>query len=51
MVLLDEAARRLGAAKEDLIVTDGAIRAKSGDDMITYAQLIGGKNEVALEPT
>ena len=44
MALLDEAARRLGAAKEDLIVTNGAIGAKSGGDMITYAQLIDGKN-------
>jgi nicotinate dehydrogenase subunit B len=43
MALLDEAARRLGAAKEDLIVTNGAIGAKSGGDMITYAQLIGGR--------
>src|SRR5271169_3135325 len=42
--LLDEAARRLGAAKEDLIVTNGAIGANSGGDTITYAQLIGGKN-------
>src|SRR5580700_9703961 len=44
MALLDDAARRLGAAKEDLIVTNGAIGAKSGGDMITYAQLIDGKN-------
>src|ERR1700722_4737565 len=44
IVLLDEAARRLGGGKEDLIVTNGAIGGNSGGDMITYAQLIGGKN-------
>jgi nicotinate dehydrogenase subunit B len=42
--LLDEAAKRLDAAKEDLIVTNGAIGAKSGGDTVTYAELIGGKN-------
>jgi nicotinate dehydrogenase subunit B len=44
MALLDEAAKRLGAAKQDLVIVDGAIAAKSGGDAITYAQLIGGKN-------
>ena len=42
--LLDEAAQRLGAAKEDLVVTNGAIGAKSGGATVTYAELIGGKN-------
>jgi nicotinate dehydrogenase subunit B len=41
--LLDEAAKRLGAAKEDLVVTDGKIGAKSGGSTVTYAELIGGK--------
>jgi CO/xanthine dehydrogenase Mo-binding subunit len=42
--LLDEAAQRLGAAREDLIVTNGAIGVKSGGETISYAELIGGKN-------
>jgi nicotinate dehydrogenase subunit B len=42
--LLDEAAKRLGAAKEDLVVTDGKIGAKSGGTTVTYAELIGGKH-------
>jgi CO/xanthine dehydrogenase Mo-binding subunit len=51
MALLDEAAKRLGAAKEDLVVTNGAIAAKSGGDTITYAELIGGKNfALKLDP-
>jgi CO/xanthine dehydrogenase Mo-binding subunit len=41
--LLDEAAGRLGAAKDELVVTDGRIAAKSGGDSLTYAELIGGK--------
>jgi nicotinate dehydrogenase subunit B len=41
--LLDEAAKRLGAAKEDLVVTDGNISVKSGGIVVTYAELIGGK--------
>jgi nicotinate dehydrogenase subunit B len=41
--LLDEAAQRLGAAKEDLVVANGVIGAKSGGDTVTYAGLIGGK--------
>jgi nicotinate dehydrogenase subunit B len=44
MALLDEAAKRLGAAKEDLVVVNGAIGAKSGGDTRTCAELIGGKN-------
>jgi nicotinate dehydrogenase subunit B len=42
--LLDEAARRLGAAKEDLVVTNGTIGAKSGDHTVSYAELIGGRH-------
>ncbi len=41
--LLDEAAKHLGAAKEDLVVTDGKIGAKSGGATVTYAELVGGK--------
>jgi CO/xanthine dehydrogenase Mo-binding subunit len=43
-VLLDEAAQRLGAVKEDLVVTNGVIGTKSGGDTVTYAELIGGKD-------
>jgi CO/xanthine dehydrogenase Mo-binding subunit len=42
--LLDQAAERLGATKEDLVVTKGVIGPKSGGDTVTYAELIGGKN-------
>ncbi|EKS28881.1 xanthine dehydrogenase family protein molybdopterin-binding subunit [Afipia felis] len=41
--LLDQAAQRLGAAKEDLVVADGVISAKSGGGRVAYAELIGGK--------
>ena len=43
-VLLDEAAQRLGAVKDDLVVTNGVIGAKSSGATVTYAELIGGKN-------
>jgi CO/xanthine dehydrogenase Mo-binding subunit len=39
--LLDEAAKRLGARKEDLKVSDGAISA--GYKRVTYGELIGNK--------
>lgn len=43
--LLQEAAMRLGAAKEDLAVTDGIISVKSDSSMtMTYADLVGGKH-------
>ena len=42
--LFNEAAKRLGAAKEDLVVANGSIAAKSGGGAVTYAELIGGKN-------
>lgn len=49
--LLDEAAQRLGIAKEDLVITNGAIAAKSGGNSITYAELIGGKQfTLKLDP-
>lgn len=41
--LLDQAAQRLGAAKDDLTVADGVITAKSGGGRVAYAELIGGK--------
>jgi nicotinate dehydrogenase subunit B len=40
--LLDEAAKRLGAKKEDLKVADGVVTA--GGKRVTYAELIGGKS-------
>ena len=42
--LVDEAAQRLGAAREDLIVANGAIGVKSSGETISYAELIGGKS-------
>ena len=42
--LLDEAAQRLGAARDNLIVTNGAIGVRSGGETISYAELIGGKS-------
>jgi CO/xanthine dehydrogenase Mo-binding subunit len=41
--LLDEAARRLGLAKEELVVSEGAVRAKAGGGAIAFADLVGGK--------
>jgi nicotinate dehydrogenase subunit B len=41
--LLDEAARRLNAAKTDLEIVDGIARAKSGAGQLSYGDLIGGK--------
>ncbi len=41
--LLDEAAKRLNVAKEDLTVTNGAIGARSSNQTVTYGELIGGK--------
>src|SRR5208337_4260138 len=35
--LLDQAAEHLGTSKEDLVVTNGSIGAKSGGDTVTYA--------------
>jgi nicotinate dehydrogenase subunit B len=40
--LMDEAAKRLGAKREDLTVTDGVVSA--GGKRVSYAELIGGKN-------
>src|SRR5499433_2625983 len=40
--LLEEAAKRLNAKKENLKVTDGVVSA--GNKRVTYAQLIGGKS-------
>ncbi|MBE0703174.1 MAG: molybdopterin-dependent oxidoreductase, partial [Afipia sp.] len=42
-VLLDQAAQRLGVAKDDLTVADGVVTAKSGGGKVAYAELIGGK--------
>lgn len=40
--LLDRAAEKLGAAKDDLVVADGVISARSGRK-ISYGELVGGK--------
>jgi nicotinate dehydrogenase subunit B len=40
--LLDEAAKRLGAKKEDLRVVDGVVSA--GNKRVSYGELIGGKS-------
>lgn len=42
--LLDQAAKQLNVAKEELSVADGIIRAKSTNSTLSYADLIGGKN-------
>ena len=39
--LLDEAAKRLGAKKEELKVADGVV--SGGNKRVTYGELIGGK--------
>jgi nicotinate dehydrogenase subunit B len=50
--LLDAAATRLGVAKEHLVVTNGVIGAKSGDETATYAELIGGRHfTLKVDPT
>jgi CO/xanthine dehydrogenase Mo-binding subunit len=41
--LLDEAAKRLGAPKEELTVADGVVTAKDGK-RVAYGELIGGKS-------
>ena len=49
--LLEAASARLGVAKDDLVVTDGVVSAKSGDSSISFAGLIGGKNfSLKLDP-
>jgi len=41
--LLQEAAKRLGVAAEDLSVEQGTVRSRSGGKQVTYGELIGGK--------
>jgi nicotinate dehydrogenase subunit B len=43
LALLQEAAKRLGAPGEDLMVEQGTVRSRSGGKQITYGELIGGK--------
>ncbi|HMD15126.1 MAG TPA: molybdopterin cofactor-binding domain-containing protein [Terriglobales bacterium] len=43
LALLQEAAKRLGAPVEDLMVEQGTVRSRSGGKQITYGELIGGK--------
>jgi CO/xanthine dehydrogenase Mo-binding subunit len=40
--LLDEAAKRLGVAKADLVINSGTVTPKSGGQGIAYARLAGG---------
>jgi CO/xanthine dehydrogenase Mo-binding subunit len=48
--LLEDAAKRLGVAREDLIAADGVISAKDGK-RVSYAELIGGKSfSLKLDP-
>jgi nicotinate dehydrogenase subunit B len=42
--LLAEGATNLGIDKDDVVVTDGVVRPKSGGKGVTYAALIGGKD-------
>jgi nicotinate dehydrogenase subunit B len=50
--MLDEAARRLGVAKQALSITNGVVAAKSGGGMVTYAELIGSKPfALKVDPT
>jgi nicotinate dehydrogenase subunit B len=50
--LLEEAAKRLGAIRQELIVADGVISAKAGGNTLRYAELIGGRQFVlAVDPT
>src|SRR5262245_54553560 len=47
--LLEQAATRLGAKKEDLKVTDGVVA--GGSKRVTYADLIGGRRfSITLDP-
>jgi CO/xanthine dehydrogenase Mo-binding subunit len=49
--LLDEAATRLGATKDELTIENGSIGRKSGGATISYADLIGGKQfSLTLDP-
>jgi nicotinate dehydrogenase subunit B len=41
--LLDQAARTLGVAKDQLVVRDGVVAPKSGGAGLSYAQLVGDK--------
>ena len=49
--LLTEAAKRLGVAKAELVVVDGAIGPRAGGPTVTYAELIGGRRfDLKLDP-
>jgi nicotinate dehydrogenase subunit B len=49
--LLDQAASRLGLAKDMLAVRDGLIAPRSGGNGVSYAQLIGGRKfTVKVDP-
>jgi nicotinate dehydrogenase subunit B len=42
--LLDEAARRLGVAKEALVVSDGTVMGRPGGGAVAYAELVEGNS-------
>ncbi|MCG2593900.1 molybdopterin-dependent oxidoreductase [Ramlibacter sp. XY19] len=42
-MLLERAAARLGVPATELLTADGAVRARSGDARLTYAQLVAGQ--------
>src|ERR1700749_1753356 len=42
--LLDQAAQRLGVAKDDLAINEGVIAPKAGGTGVAYPDLIGGKD-------
>jgi CO/xanthine dehydrogenase Mo-binding subunit len=42
--LIAQAATRLNASREDLVVDNGVVRPKSGGAGVSYAQLIGGRD-------
>ena len=46
--LLDEAARKLGTAKSDLVVRDGVVSLRDGSKSLSYAELVG-ERKLALK--
>ncbi len=42
--LLDEAARKLGAAKAELVIRDGIVSLRGGSKSVPYAELVGDRN-------
>ena len=42
--LLEQASRKLGAARTELVVRDGVVTLRDGSKSISYADLVGGRN-------